>query len=95
MPGVLAVLHHENAPRLTPGVGHAGRPTPTLQSCRTTGCRTSGWPVALVVAETPEQARAAAEALVVTYDEEPHDVVFSAGPPRHVHAGGPRGRAAG
>ncbi len=37
--------------------------------------------MALVVAETPEQAREAAEALVVTYDEEPHDVVFAAGLP--------------
>ena len=41
-----------------------------------------GWPVALVVAESPEQARAGAEALVVTYDEEPHDVTFAAGHPR-------------
>jgi xanthine dehydrogenase YagR molybdenum-binding subunit len=40
-----------------------------------------GWPVALVVAETSEQAREAAEALVVSYDEEPHDVDFSAGRP--------------
>ena len=60
--------------------GLLGQPDPTAAaSSSTTGCRTSGWPVALVVAETSEQAREAAEALVVTYDEEPHDVAFSAG----------------
>lgn len=36
----------------------------------------AGWPVALVVAETPEEAREAAEALVVTYDQEPHDTAL-------------------
>ncbi|CAM5744659.1 xanthine dehydrogenase family protein molybdopterin-binding subunit [Streptomyces hirsutus] len=36
----------------------------------------AGWPVALVVAETSEQAREAAEALVVTYEQEPHDIEF-------------------
>ena len=48
-----------------------------------------GWPVALVVAETSEQAREAAEALVVHYEEEPHDVDFSAGAPGRVRGGGP------
>jgi len=38
----------------------------------------AGRPVALVVAETPEQAQAAAEALRVSYDEQPHDTEFSA-----------------
>ncbi|GAB2833863.1 xanthine dehydrogenase family protein molybdopterin-binding subunit [Actinoallomurus bryophytorum] len=80
MPGVLAVLHHENAPRLKPGVGLMGPDASTLllQDDRVPY---RGWPVALVVAETAEQARAAAEALVVTYEEEPHDVVFTAGHP--------------
>ena len=41
----------------------------------------AGRPVALVVAETLEQARAAAEALPVTYDEQPHDTEFSADHP--------------
>ncbi|GLW10173.1 oxidoreductase [Microtetraspora sp. NBRC 13810] len=80
MPGVLAVLHHGNAPRLRPGVGLFG-PDATLQVLQDDRVPHVGWPVALVVAETPEQARAAAEALVVTYDEEPHDVAFSADHP--------------
>ena len=80
MSGVLGVLHHGNAPRLTPGVGMMG-PDATLQVLQDDRVPHRGWPVALVVAETPEQARAAAEALVVTYDEEPHDVVFAAGHP--------------
>ncbi len=41
----------------------------------------AGWPVALVVAETPEVAREAAEALVVTYEREPHDTELVAGHP--------------
>jgi xanthine dehydrogenase YagR molybdenum-binding subunit len=37
--------------------------------------------VALVVAETSEQAREAAEALVVHYEQQPHDIDFTAGAP--------------
>lgn len=82
MPGVLAVLHHENAPRLNGGYTNAfGVPDPIAQIFQGDHVPYSGWPVALVVAETPEQAREAAEALVVEYDEEPHDVVFAAGLP--------------
>ncbi|MCW2948095.1 MAG: putative oxidoreductase [Actinoallomurus sp.] len=80
MPGVLTVLHHENAPRLTPGVGMMG-PDATLQVLQDDRVPHVGWPVALVVAETLEQAREAAEALVVAYDAEPHDAVFHAGHP--------------
>ncbi len=76
MPGVLGVLHHENAPRLAPDVGFMG-PDASLQVLQDDRVPHRGWPVALVVAATAEQARAAAEALVVTYDEEPHDVVFA------------------
>ncbi|HEU0316080.1 MAG TPA: molybdopterin cofactor-binding domain-containing protein, partial [Solirubrobacteraceae bacterium] len=75
MSGVLAVLHHENAPRLTAGVGLMG-PNASLQVLQDDRVPHVGWPVALVVGETQEQARAGAEALVVTYDEEPHDTVF-------------------
>jgi xanthine dehydrogenase YagR molybdenum-binding subunit len=81
MSGVLGVLHHGNAPRLTPGVGMMG-PDANLQVLQDDRVPHRGWPVALVVAETPEQARAAAEALVVTYDEEPHDVMFAGDHPR-------------
>ncbi|KES08203.1 oxidoreductase [Streptomyces toyocaensis] len=79
MPGVLAVLHHGNAPRLTTDyVGMLGvPPDPTAAVFQDDRVPHAGWPVALVVAETPEQAREAAEALVVTYEREPHDIVFS------------------
>ncbi|MEU5099175.1 xanthine dehydrogenase family protein molybdopterin-binding subunit [Streptomyces sp. NPDC020996] len=83
MPGVLAVLHHGNAPRLeTDYVGLLGtRPDPTCAVFQHDRVPHLGWPVALVVAETPEQAREAAEALVVDYEPQPHDVDFTAGHP--------------
>lgn len=82
MPGVLTVLHHGNAPQVDGEyVGLLGKPDPTVTLFQTDRVPFAGWPVALVVAETPEQAREAAEALVVRYDEEPHDVAFSAAHP--------------
>ncbi|GGZ44451.1 xanthine dehydrogenase family protein molybdopterin-binding subunit [Streptomyces bluensis] len=82
MPGVLAVLHHENAPRVdTDYVGLLGTPDPTAAVFQHDRVPHMGWPVALVVAETSEQAREAAEALVVHYEQEPHDVAFSADRP--------------
>ncbi|MGI5261468.1 xanthine dehydrogenase family protein molybdopterin-binding subunit [Streptomyces angustmyceticus] len=82
MPGVLAVLHHGNAPRLNGDyTGAFGAPDPILQVLQHDRVPHAGWPVALVVAETSEQAREAAETLVVRYDQEPHDVAFSGGRP--------------
>ncbi|MFJ8388796.1 xanthine dehydrogenase family protein molybdopterin-binding subunit [Streptomyces sp. NPDC094438] len=82
MPGVLTVLHHGNAPRVDGEyVGVLGRPDPIVACFQNDQVPCVGWPVALVVAETPEQAREAAEVLVVRYDEEPHDVDFYAGRP--------------
>ncbi|MGW6026214.1 xanthine dehydrogenase family protein molybdopterin-binding subunit [Streptomyces sp. NPDC055099] len=79
MPGVLAVLHHGNAPRVDGDyVGMLGAPDPIVEVFQHDRVPFVGWPVALVVAETSEQAREAAEALVVRYEEEPHDVAFSA-----------------
>ncbi|MEU3091805.1 xanthine dehydrogenase family protein molybdopterin-binding subunit [Streptomyces massasporeus] len=80
MPGVLTVLHHHNAPRVDTGyTGVMGTPPdPTIGVFQHDRVPHAGWPVALVVAETSEQAREAAEALVVHYDQEPHDVAFSA-----------------
>ncbi|MFE7168276.1 xanthine dehydrogenase family protein molybdopterin-binding subunit [Streptomyces sp. NPDC057616] len=79
MAGVLAVLHHGNAPRLTTDfVGLLGtKPDPTCAVFQNDEVPHAGWPVALVVAETSEQAREAAEALVVHYEQRPHDVEFS------------------
>ncbi|MGI5350670.1 xanthine dehydrogenase family protein molybdopterin-binding subunit [Streptomyces sp. CA-250714] len=82
LPGVLAVLHHGNAPRLASDyVSVLGRPDPTVALFQHDRVPHMGWPVALVVAETPEQAREAAESLVVEYDEEPHDIAFHADRP--------------
>ncbi|MFI6335084.1 xanthine dehydrogenase family protein molybdopterin-binding subunit [Streptomyces sp. NPDC050535] len=82
MPGVLTVLHHGNAPRINGNyVSMFGLPDPILQLFQHDRVPFVGWPVALVVAETAEQAREAAESLVVQYDEEAHDVEFSAGRP--------------
>ncbi|MEU4657865.1 xanthine dehydrogenase family protein molybdopterin-binding subunit [Streptomyces sp. NPDC023723] len=82
MPGVVAVLHHGNAPRVeTDYIGMLGVPDPTAAAFQHDRVPHVGWPVALVVAETPEQAREAAESLVVSYDEEPHDVALAADRP--------------
>jgi xanthine dehydrogenase YagR molybdenum-binding subunit len=79
MPGVLAVLDHRNAPRVdTDYIGLLGtRPDPTCAVFQHDRVPHLGWPVALVVAETSEQAREAAEALVVHYEQEPHDTDFT------------------
>ncbi|MFE4216484.1 xanthine dehydrogenase family protein molybdopterin-binding subunit [Streptomyces sp. NPDC056844] len=78
MPGVLTVLHHGNAPRVD--IGYTGMlgmpPDPTIAVFQHDRVPHAGWPVALVVAETSEQAREAAESLVVRYEEEAHDVAF-------------------
>ncbi|MEV3857376.1 xanthine dehydrogenase family protein molybdopterin-binding subunit [Streptomyces sp. NPDC050095] len=82
LPGVLTVLHHGNAPRVKDDVvGALGRPDPIVEVFQHDRVPHAGWPVALVVAETSEQAREAAEALVVTYAQDPHDVAFHAGRP--------------
>ncbi|MER6029920.1 xanthine dehydrogenase family protein molybdopterin-binding subunit [Streptomyces sp. NPDC001851] len=79
MPGVLAVLDHRNAPRVeTDYTGLMGtRPDPTCAVFQHDRVPHLGWPVALVVAETSEQAREAAESLVVHYEQEPHDTDFT------------------
>ncbi|WP_326807150.1 MULTISPECIES: xanthine dehydrogenase family protein molybdopterin-binding subunit [unclassified Streptomyces] len=79
MPGVLAVLHHDNAPRVRTDYGSIMGmvPDPTVGAFQNDRVPHEGWPVALVVAETPEQARAGAEALVVRYEQEPHDAAFA------------------
>ncbi|MEU9206491.1 xanthine dehydrogenase family protein molybdopterin-binding subunit [Streptomyces sp. NPDC048415] len=93
MPGVLTVLHRGNAPRLEADyMNPFGQPDPVLQLFQHDRVPYVGWPVALVVAETPEQAREAAEALTVEYDAEPHDVAFFAGRPGMYT---PEGSAAG
>ncbi|MFE3827497.1 xanthine dehydrogenase family protein molybdopterin-binding subunit [Streptomyces sp. NPDC059092] len=89
MPGVLTVLHHGNAPHVKSDyVGMLGRPDPTAALFQHDRVPHAGWPVALVVAETSEQAREAAEALVVQYEQEPHDVAFAGDHPDAYEAEG-------
>jgi xanthine dehydrogenase YagR molybdenum-binding subunit len=76
MPGVLAVLDYRNAPRLHDiGDNEAMQFQDDVVHYR-------GQAIALVVAETPEQARAAADALPVEYDAEPHDILLSTSHPK-------------
>ncbi|TLQ42534.1 xanthine dehydrogenase family protein molybdopterin-binding subunit [Streptomyces marianii] len=80
MPGVLAVLHHGNAPRVEKNYSDvlSVPPDPTVALFQHDRVPHVGWPVALVVATTAEQAREAVESLVIHYEQEPHDVAFSA-----------------
>ncbi|WP_086730804.1 xanthine dehydrogenase family protein molybdopterin-binding subunit [Streptomyces carpinensis] len=71
-PGVLAVLTHENAPRL------AEPEDPTLAVLQNPDVPHRGWFVALVVAESLEAARAAAAAVRVEYAAQDHDVTLTA-----------------
>ncbi|MEU3998247.1 xanthine dehydrogenase family protein molybdopterin-binding subunit [Streptomyces fungicidicus] len=75
MPGVLTVLTHENAPRI------AEPDDPTLAVLRDERVPHRGWFVALVVARSPEEARAAASAVRVEYAVEDHDVTLRADHP--------------
>ncbi|MFC8715568.1 xanthine dehydrogenase family protein molybdopterin-binding subunit [Streptomyces sp. NPDC057197] len=70
LPGVLTVLTCENAPRMAEPEDAA---LAVLQDPRVPH---RGWFVALAVAESPEAARAAAEAVEVTYAQEEHDVTL-------------------
>jgi xanthine dehydrogenase YagR molybdenum-binding subunit len=81
LPGVVGVIDHTNAPRLNPEAGMFFGPDGGLLLLQGNDIPHAGRPIALVVAETLEQARAAADALPVTYDEQPHDTTFSADHP--------------
>ncbi|MEU3713424.1 xanthine dehydrogenase family protein molybdopterin-binding subunit [Streptomyces catenulae] len=95
MPGVLDVLHHGNAPRLKGDYTNLlGKADPLLQVFQQDRVPHVGWPVALVLAETPEQAREAADALVVRYATEPHDVAFAETHPAGYGAGAQTGGTA-
>jgi len=107
-PGVVAVLTHLNAPRLEP------TPKPSLIDLSTLAAGTrvnylntdevmfDGQPVAVVVAESIEQAQAAADLVEVDYEPLPADVDFEAcrsravlvkSPPIGVKLGGKKGDA--
>jgi xanthine dehydrogenase YagR molybdenum-binding subunit len=76
LPGVLAVLTHENAPRL------ADPEDPTLALLQSPHVPHRGWFVGLVVGETLEAARAGAAAVRVAYETQDHDVTLTADDPR-------------
>ncbi|MFD0019687.1 xanthine dehydrogenase family protein molybdopterin-binding subunit [Streptomyces sp. NPDC058382] len=71
LPGVRAVLTHENAPRTEEP------DDPILAVLQNDHVPHRGWQIALVVADTLESAREGAEALHITYESAPHDVVLT------------------
>src|SRR5216684_7784390 len=72
LPGVIAVLSRENAPRIAP-LDYA-----ELAVFQTDAVAYHGQFVAAVVAGTSEIARQAASLVVVRYEEQPHDVELRA-----------------
>jgi xanthine dehydrogenase YagR molybdenum-binding subunit len=72
LPGVIAVLSHENAPRLAP------LDDAELAVFQADAVAYHGQFVAAVVAETSEIARQAASLVVVRYEEQPHEVELRA-----------------
>ncbi len=72
IPAVITVITHENAPRLNP------KTRAELAALQSDEVDYHGQFVALVVAETLEAARQAAEAIVVHYEEQPHNVLLRA-----------------
>ena len=85
VPGVLAVLTHENAPRLRPlpeKLGETllrggGGMTETRQSLQDTQVHYAGQPVAVVIADTHERSRYAATLVRVTYAESQPQLVMA------------------
>jgi xanthine dehydrogenase YagR molybdenum-binding subunit len=75
LPGVVAVLSHENAPHLEP------LENAELAVFQSPEVAYRGQIVAAVVAETLETAREAASRVVVRYEEREHDVVLRADHP--------------
>jgi xanthine dehydrogenase YagR molybdenum-binding subunit len=70
--GVVAVLTHENAPRLAP------LDDAELAVLQSSAVAYRGQLIAIVIAETLEIAREAASRVIVRYEEQPHDVVLHA-----------------
>lgn len=95
VPGVLAIITHQNAPRLhaqpSMPAGAAGQTLPPLQDDIV---RHQGQHLAVVVAETLEQARQAADLVRVTYAEAPARLSFAdelpnAFPPSNIYGSPP------
>ncbi|MFI8003222.1 xanthine dehydrogenase family protein molybdopterin-binding subunit [Streptomyces sp. NPDC086010] len=71
LPGVHTVLTHDNAPKLN------DPDDPILAVLQNDRVPHRGWPVALVLAESAEAARAGAAAVHVEYSSTEHDVVLT------------------
>src|SRR5260370_14227381 len=79
LPGVVAVLSHENAPRLRPVDDPITRQRdPDLAVFQSDAVAYRGQVVAAVVAETPEIAPQAAGLVAVRYEDPPHYVELRA-----------------
>ncbi len=76
VPGFLALVTHENAPKIAP-VGLLG-PNDDMAVLQTDRVAYRGQFIAVVVAETQENARRAAELLDIRYEEHPHDAELRA-----------------
>ncbi|MFD9220043.1 xanthine dehydrogenase family protein molybdopterin-binding subunit [Streptomyces sp. NPDC060064] len=77
LPGVLAILTHASAPRL------AEPDDPTLAVLQNAHVPHWGWYVALVLANSLEEAREGARLVEVAYDaSQPHDVILTSDHPR-------------
>src|SRR5947209_13005129 len=72
LPGVIAMLSHENAPRIAP------LDYQDLAVFQSDAVAYRGQFVAAVVAETLETARQAASMVAVRYEDQPHDVELRA-----------------
>ncbi|RAN94912.1 Xanthine dehydrogenase [Micromonospora saelicesensis] len=70
-PGVLAVVHHGNAPRMAPG------PQPELRLLQEPTVHYRGQYVAVVVATSLEAAREGARLVRIDYDTGPHSTVLT------------------
>lgn len=81
MPGVLLVLTHENRGKLgqSPASVQEGLPAESRPPLDDDRVHYAGQYVALVVAETLEQARDAAHHLDITYEETPHAILLEEG----------------
>jgi xanthine dehydrogenase YagR molybdenum-binding subunit len=73
-PGVLAVLTHENAPRLRGRLGRDAEGNHAIQALQDGVIRYANQPIAVVVAETLEAARDGARRLRVRYAEKPPEL---------------------
>ncbi len=80
IPGVLLIMTYQNAPKLPAAAQQANPPGErALSLLQDNRVRYNGEPVAVIVAESPEQARHAAQLLEISYAPEAAALDFKAG----------------